>query len=265
MSKIQFDKKQLPQVIVLGIMCAGLFGYFAFKMITPPPSEAAPQPAAPAASASASPASTTAAPAAATPVALASVIDTPPSPNMHDPFVPASFASAPPAPKLQTASAAPAPLPAAPPLPKLPAFPQIQPLPAPPSRQVAPWPKFSNVLSQAPTAPRDLGPEGWTVTGVLGSDSDPAGRIACLRNGDLHKFVKAGGSIDGDFQVISINRDSVVLGRDNHKYRLSLGQSVSPQHAPAPNTGGTQVAPLASPAQKLAPAIMLRGNSSTSA
>ncbi len=271
MSKIQYDKKQLPQVIVLAVLSVGLFSYFAYRIITPPPSEAGPAPT-PAKTVAVAPAAASGvAPVGATQVASAGVgpadvvdpntvpvIDSPPMPGMHDPFIAPAFTADPSAIKATdprvvvppTVSALPPPTRIA----KMPSFSTIAPLPtAPPLpgglKGAAPAP-----IVKAPDV--DPGPAGWVVTGVLGSDDDPGGRIACLRNGELHRFVRAGGSIDGDFQVVSINRDSVVLRKAEKVYRLNLGNQLMPAHSSMPNSApsGTSL-PVPAAADKTVPAV----------
>ena len=82
----KIDKKQMPQVIGLGVASCGMFGFFAFKMIAPTASAAPPPPPAKnakVAAAAAAPASEGAGAApAATPDAK------PPTPGMRDPFIP---------------------------------------------------------------------------------------------------------------------------------------------------------------------------------
>src|SRR5579884_3786273 len=43
MAKFQFDKKQLPAVFAMAVASVGLFGYFFWKINTPPPLQAAPK------------------------------------------------------------------------------------------------------------------------------------------------------------------------------------------------------------------------------
>jgi hypothetical protein len=254
-SKIQYDKKQLPQVIVLGVLSLGLFGYFGFRMLTPPPSEAAPQGTKAALTAKAETTATATVAAASTDAAapVAGVIDAPPVANVRDPFVaPVNDLAPLPVATNPTSPAAPPPLPVVRNVASLPAFNTIKPLPTARVPSAPPLNNFNNVNALPSAPPVDLGPSGWTVTGVIGDDTDPSSRIACMRNGDLHRYVRSGGTVDGDFQVVSVNRDGVVLRRSGHVYRLRIGQTVG-----AP-TAGTQALPAATPSDKPSPGVSIR-------
>ena len=179
----KIDKKQLPQVIGLGAASAGMFGYFAFKMIAPTASAApAPPPAKTVTAASAA-----GAPAVLSGDATASAVDAPPpTPGMHDPFIPAiSDKAGPrrrrrprPARMRRTASTA--------------GIGSADALPVPPPcRCPRPARRRTRRRSAArsdrsppmPIAgvPAPLAPPAWTVTGVLRSGDE---QVAILRSGD---------------------------------------------------------------------------------
>jgi hypothetical protein len=194
----KLDKKQMPQVIGLGVASAGLFGYFAFKMIAPTAS-AAPTSAAPAAAAPAAANTTPGMPAsqtATTTTDTPAVVDAPPpTPGMRSPFVPlippAPAAVTPPA---SPATAAPAPRPvrvatantadggtAVPP-----GFGPLPPV-TPTSAVTPPTVGTPGSVAPLPVAPTPA--PAWTVTGVLQSGSED---VAILRNGSERAYVHPG-------------------------------------------------------------------------
>jgi len=249
-SKFQYDKKQLPQVIAMGILSVGLFGYFGWRMMAPPATQAAPQPVAkpaaalpggqatPDASASATaPTATGAAPAPlASPGAIATVgsntqqtVASAPTGDMRDPFaVPAGA----PAKSVTTVVAPPLPhvMPTAMQGPPMPTLPSIQPL------QLGSLPPALPAVSVAapPAAP------AWQVTGVIVGDSDPADHIAILRDGDQRRYVRPGQMVDGEFRVESVDQDGVTLTRGSERFRLTLGGNpAATKHVPIPSGAST--------------------------
>lgn len=220
----KIDKKQLPQVIGLGVASCGMFGYFAYKMVMPsaaaapaPPAKAAPTPSgggAAGGTAKAAPAATTA--------SAPPMVAPPPSPGMHDPFVPAIIGTAasaagpmpaaPQAAKIQEASIS-GPTAAVPPAPPLPPMGrgdgQPGPLTTPTGPTITPMPV-------APSAPP------WTVTGVLRSGGET---MAILRNGDQRLIVHAGDMVDSQYRIVEVTREFVVLRHGEQSYSLPLGGS----------------------------------------
>jgi hypothetical protein len=194
------------------------------------------------------------------------VIDSPPAPGIHDPFIPPAITVDPSEVRPgDTANGLPPsvkPLPAPTRIAKMPSFTPIAPLPSAPPLPPGGLSGFKSVTASplpSPTKPvADPGPAGWVVTGVLGADDNPGGRIACLRNGDIHRFVRAGASIDGDFQVVSINRDSVVLRKAERVYRLMLGTSIQPANSSTPSAPAGSTLSLPAAADKTVPAVILR-------
>lgn len=233
-SKFQYDKKQLPQVIVMGILSLGLFGYFGWKMLAPPPTQAA---APPPAAASAAPGAAGAVGAAnsAASVTVAPITDEAsvgaPGPEMRDPFMVPAWATAPTATPARSAPAA-QPAASAPPAPSLPELAAFHPLP-PATAVVTPSPAATGPA--APPAP--TGPQ-WQVTGVLTGDS-PDSYLAILRSGDERRYVRTGSMVDGEYRVDSIDGSGVTLVKGSATYRLSLGgQSTAPKHEHVPVPSG---------------------------
>jgi hypothetical protein len=213
MSKVQFtfDKKQMPQVIGLGVLSAAMFAYFTVKIITPPPAERV------SASVIAAPNSATtitAVKAVETPadVAIADLISgPPPTSSMRDPFWQPWQAPSKTAPDKQTTS-------------------QTQPASLPQGNlgPLAPMPSSSAVqplsaLNPAP-APAPPAPIMWKVVGVL-AGSTSGERIAVLRNGDARRFVALGGMVDDQCQLIGIDRFGVTLRQGKQHIRLLLEDS----------------------------------------
>ena len=234
----KLDKKQTSQVAVMGVLSAGLFGYFAKTMILPSPASAkGPAPTPPAGGATPGTTSSPAAGAAAAPggsqtasAAGAAVIpeDVPaPSPLIRDPFV-QPLSSAPPAATLP--STAPA-RPAAP-QPRVSRLEGLSPAPFPvPSAPALPFPAMSTrpapkaaMLPPLPVAPP------WTVTGVLQSGNE---HIAILRSGDARRFVRTGEYVDDQFQVTAVTRSAVVLRSGKAVFTLPLGGAKEPGAAKA--------------------------------
>lgn len=250
MSKIQvnYDKKQLPQVIVMGVLSLGLLGYAASILMAPPPTaRAAAAPGAPAAAATPVASTAGAAPATSTSTVdgsepVAGLIDAvAPSQTMRDPFVsciqqittPTTPAPPPVStavqnflkPPTQTVAAMPAmpsasvirPLSDTPPI--LPSMTAIQPAAAPPPPLTV-----------------------WTVTGVLfGSGS--AKKIAVLRSADSRRYVALGSMVDDQYRLIGIDRFGVTLQQGKTRLRLKLGGD-----APAPTVSTAATASASTPA-----------------
>ena len=202
MSGLNYDKKQLPQVIGLGVLSAGLFAYFGLKMITPPPTQAAAAPASTitAAAPIAGAAKLATAAGALDPDVAALLGAAAPSDTMRDPFAaPSLIATTPPAttgPNAGNGS-----------IPGLPALGQVRPLPIPGS----------------PDAPA-----AWSVTGVICSDANPGESLAIFRSGDTRRYVRLGSMVDDDIRLIGIDRDGVTISRGNDHIRLALGTSAPP-------------------------------------
>ena len=216
------DKKQIPQVIVLAVVAVAFFAYFALKLILPTPAAAKTGPGVTLAA--------TPTPAAGTPVvpvpavaADAALTAPPPGPGMRDPFVPAI---------LDAATQPPAPAPAArtvstkgpsethpfsvAPLP----IPSVQALPFPPA--VSAGPANGRKNRAAGLAPLAVAPPppAWVVTGVL--QSGPV-HIAILRDGEARRFVKQGDFVDGEYKVVLVTRQTVILGHGAIRFVLPLG------------------------------------------
>lgn len=235
-------KNQVPQVIVLGLLCAAFFSYFIFKMVVPTPAAAGVRAASPTTVAKVAnpaqtnpsqpgPAQANLAPnssqqaniASATGDPSASVAAPPPTPGMHDPFAPEISAQAQvsqPAPSVRTASLKTSDLSAI----------HVPSVPSLPAMGVREMPTNLPDLAQSATAEQPAVPN-WTVTGVVASGSE---HMAILRSGDARRFVRQGDVVDGDFRVASVSRDSVVLQHGKTRITLLLG---GVQPAAVPSTG----------------------------
>jgi len=252
----KLDKKQTSQVAVMGVLSAGLFGYFAKTLILPSPASAkgpAPPPAAPAATSGAagSPApSAASAPGAHQTASAAGAVTAPadvpaPSPLMRDPFV-QPVSSAPPV----VAAPAPAPAPAAAPPVRVTRLEGLSPAPLfVPRAPVLPFPAAG--ARPAPTAaglpPLPVAPP-WTVTGVLQSGSE---HIAILRSGEARRFVRQGEYVDSQFQVASVTRNAVVLRSGRAVFTLPLGGAKETGQAKA---GHSPAFPVSAPSVPALPA-----------
>ena len=214
MSKIVFDKKQLPQIILLGTLSAGLFGFFGLRLLTPPPTQAAAPPI------PVPGAATAAAPGAVAGVDPSAFIGAgAPTDGMRDPFIP-GLTAAPPAP-VQVASAS---MGSAPPIPGLPGAGDVRPLPAAPAYKE------------------------WTVTGVICSDLDRSAAVAIFRSGDERRYVRLGSLIDDSTRLIGIDRNGVTVARGEERTRLTLGGVVA-----APRKAAVAVQPTGSFIPSVAP------------
>jgi len=79
--------------------------------------------------------------------------------------------------------------------------------------------------------PPPLAPPAWTVTGVLRSGD---AQVAILRSGDQRRIVKRGDEVDSQFRVVSVTRNSVVLGHGDARFTLPLGSAKSAAAAARP-------------------------------
>lgn len=228
MANVTYDKKQLPQVIGLGVLSVGIFGYFTAKLITPPAAQAsAPQPAAttPTAATATTTDASASAGAAGQPtdgeVATALIGATAPSDEMRDPFV---------------AYTSPAP----------PAVPALAATPGSPTPGV---PSVPGLPGAGDVAPLNPGPVdgGWTVYGVVCSDADPSAALAIFRRGDERRYVRLGTLVDDDTRLIGIDRGGVTVLRFGNRVRLGLG-GPTPESKPPAVVSGSTTAPITVPA-----------------
>lgn len=238
----KLDKKQVPQVILLAVMACAVFGWFAYRMITPTPAAASSAAAAASTPVASTPADGgTTAPATSADAAGLPAPVVPPGPGLRDPFVQAiSSAPAPaPTPAPVSAPAAPA-VSVAKPV-KVASLPPMVPVvPALPSGAASNWVRETPTAPAAAPAPVVIPPPLWTVTGVLASGSE---HVAILRSGAARRFVKKGDAVDGLFKVIAVTSDSVVLRHGSSRYVLPLGGA----KAAAPAAASRQAAPSAPP------------------
>ncbi len=277
---MKYDKKQLPQLIALGVLTAGAGTYTVVRLSAPgpvfaqvhPPVSAAKRGASALAATKPGPAAPAAQPGAgADPAAPADPgAAPPPGPAMRDPFavgyaVPVAAAAAPPAPA--AASALP-PLPgkplagrktaAMPGLSPLPVSPPLSPfgLPSAPAAPVLPGRlPGGSTASAGPSLLAAPPPPAWTVTGVLQGDG---GQVAILRSGEARRIVRSGDFVDSTYRVASVSRTAVVLKHGAAVYQLALGaaKAAPGAAAPAPPAFSAPAFSAPPPAPKPPPALL---------
>lgn len=236
MAKIQYDKKQLPVVVGMGLVSVGLFCVFVWKMTTPPPLQAAPRPGQTASTIGSRAALAQAAAASTANDSVAEALA--PSAALKDPFVPAIVdqQGSPFSKPVQIASAKTTENGGLPSVPNLPPVGGLQPLsPAPGSR-------LPGISAAAPSGP------SWTVTGVVSEPTDPRNRMAILRDGDVRRFVRLGDMVDSNFRLVDVSRRGVVLSGGDKRYKLPLGGA---------DSGKSSAKAAAVPASPLLPTGML--------
>ncbi len=262
MANVTFDKKQLPQVAALGTLSACMFGYFGFKMISPPATQAAPP--APAAGASAGTAGGASSPSAAASSATdpasggasgtdgdsvdpSALIGAPaPSTAMRDPFAataaPASIKT------VSSGDSAPKALPSLAALSAAQGGPKAEGASSLPSLTGAP----AAAPAPAPVAPQVVSPATqWSVSGVICSDINPSLSLAIFRAGNVRRYVRVGEWLDNTTQLTSLNRTGVVLVRSGMHFRLPLGASPELSGAAQqqqPSVSAPMPTPIPSPA-----------------
>ena len=232
------DKKQLPQIIALGILTAGAGTYAAVRLAAPGPVSAQTHSAAVAPVSAVKPGDprlSSTKPGMAVPAGIVAATSTsdapPPAPGMRDPFAvgysdtaagPGSVPSTPALPALmpgkQVAAVgrlspmpiSPAPMFGLPSAPPLPGGNHGQALPGLPLGPSAP----AVSITAAPAPP------AWIVTGVLaGAD----GKVAILRSGDARRIVRSGDFVDGTYRVTAVSRTAVILRHGLAVYQIKLG------------------------------------------
>lgn len=222
MAKIQVDKKQMPAVIAMGALSAGLFGFFVWKMTLPPAIQAAPKPgtAAAAAEMAGKRDAASAGSLASTGANDTSAQADAPTLALHDPFTPAITDINTPAKPVELASSQttdPGSVPSVPGLPPVgPLHPLTSPVGGTPGRGAA----------------EDSSKPDWTVTGVVSEPSDPRNRVAILRAGDVRRFVRLGDMVDSDLRLVGVTRKGVTLAAGSQIFHLPLGGD-SKRSAPA--------------------------------
>ena len=60
----------------------------------------------------------------------------------------------------------------------------------------------------------------WTVTGVLQGGGE---QIAILRSGEVRQFAHRGDVVGGNFRVVDVTRNYVILRHGTVRYTLPLG------------------------------------------
>jgi hypothetical protein len=231
MASVTFDKKQLPQVVALGVLTLGIFGYFASKTLFAPATQASPVPPTGSTPGNASivggssSAGTFVSPAASLPDPNAipdpsSLIGADaPTNSMRDPFIPAT--------PLSELTAPVAVLPKAPSvtggqISDVPGLGQIKPLPLPGSGGL---PGLGNASGsqQAGAAPDTA---AWQVTGIIQSDSDPSNAIAILRDASSRRYLRLGDQLDPETRMVGIDRNSVTLIRSGQRIQLNVSSTI---------------------------------------
>jgi hypothetical protein len=224
----KLNSKQTPQVIILGLLAAGMFGFFIYRMVTPSKAAANIQ----------SVVVSRPTHAAAVPATVVAYAAPPPSLAMRDPFIPGITDPAAMAAYQTTILAARAPLhPAARTVSAtwnvMPAT-HANPLPNA-------YPTFGgNIHAGLTAAPIGLPAGGldspqWTVTGVVSSGG---GEVAILRDGDNRRMVRRGEMVDGQFRVVTVEQNKVILAKGKDRFSLPIGgeQKVAPA-VPTPGAG----------------------------
>jgi hypothetical protein len=244
----KLDKKQLPQVIGLGVASCGLFGYFAVKMIAPtasaapPPKTAASATAGTAASGSATTSATSSASSA--PDANSAPVPDAPPPTlaMRDPFVPQENSDPDPAAPIMPAVANVPTLPnAAPAVSATGTASDVPPANLGPLPSSLAAPNSPGTLASQPAPIAALPPvaPAWTLTGILESGKS---QVAILRNGDARAYVQPGEMVDANFRVVDVTRSFVELRHGSQTYTLILGGPKTPPAQP----GAADAKPLVS-------------------
>ena len=228
---VNYDKKQLPQIAVLGTLSVGLFGYFAWKMITPPPIQAATVPT----SSHAIKSKTSAMAQADQSDPLAMMDAAAPTSTMRDPFIAlVTNASA-----AQAAAAAAIPGDLSSQHGRMISGPKTGPLlplsgisPLPPTNRIEP------TLGQQQAGQSALLNEAdkpqWTVTGIV-TGGDFGSHMAILRQGNSRRFVMLGEMVDDTYRLIGVDRNGVELQRGSQQFRIPLGAARKTQ---PPNASG---------------------------
>jgi hypothetical protein len=244
----KLDKRQAPLVVILSLLAAGLFGFFVYQMITPSKAAAHMQPSEEGLRQVRSIAQAVVAP----------VLAPPPSAGMRDPFIPGitdpavlmayrkTLQAAKPS---SPGGARPIPIPAA--WNSAISMPHVTPLPAA-------YPTFGGnshgSLAAAPIAPvdYDLQAPSWTLTGIVESGG---GEIAIMRNGDSRRMVRRGEMVDGQFRVVDVEANRVVLASGKARFNLPLGGEKKAPPVQSQATPGATAAPSNTPPSLATPAV----------
>ena len=237
MGKIQYDKKQLPQVVVLGVISLCLFGYGAAHLLTPPPLEAKQAPKAAVASLPQTMSKETVASSTVPPT----LFDQAPDARSRDPFV---VPSAPPNPDVKPEATV-KPLAPPPPPPKqmaaLPTLGSLMPLNVPKLPVPSPFKPVTAVRNTSKDVSPVTAGSGWQLTGVIGNDADAGSLIAVLRRGDEHRFVHVGEQLEPDVRVVAIMRGQVIIKSAGGRHTIKLGGSDAPASSLPVSPGGGPV------------------------
>ena len=206
---MKLDKKQIPQLVVLGVLVLFCVGYVSFKIFSPKTASAPPAPVNQAAEQDN----------AGDPAQASISIDTLPAgvfpditsiPSRRDPFTPQAL------PMTESANNQVQP-------------PRDNPLPRPALRSSSPWAKIQPVqpipsFSQGAVPViaqkvEDLDPK-FTLTGVVRGDQN----VAIIRVGEKGRYiVKQGQLIEGRYRVLSVTSDGAVLAYRDRRISLNLG------------------------------------------
>ena len=260
MANVTFDKKQLPQVAALGTLSACMFGYFGFKMLVPPATQAAPPAPTTGTSSGTGASGSAGASSSATDATSGAANETgdavdpsaligagAPSAAMRDPFAAAATPSAGKTISGATSDSAPKALPA------------LAELKAAQGKQAAsgasglpPLPGASPADPAPVIAPQIVSPAAqWGVSGVICSDINPSLSLAIFRAGNVRRYVKVGEWLDNTTQLISLDRSGVVLMRSGMRFRLPIGAGPEAPSAAAPQqqqASPTSMTPAPAPA-----------------
>lgn len=200
---MKLDKKQIPQMVVLGVLVLACIGYVSFTVMKPPATESAPPPKPVAkADVSAKLAAAAAQSDFEAPVGTFPGLSAPIA--RRDPFTVQSLGIAKPKPEaLKPISAATVRKAGATKLPPL-----------------IPMGNFSAASTPTLTAVPTFQDPDFVLTGVIRG----AENVAIIRVGDRGRHVvKQGQSIEGRYRVLSVSEDGAVLACGNRRIHLKLG------------------------------------------
>ena len=214
---MKLDKKQIPQLIVLGVLVILCIGYVSFKALSPKEAAAPPAPVNQAAEES-----TKSCEAVGDPSLASVAVDVTPTgvfpditsvPSRRDPFMPQAMPMA-----EGTVNQ----------IQPVVHVPNVKPLPRLNARKNNPWakiqpvqpiPSFSQGAAPVVVAQPDPDPQ-FALTGVIRGEEN----VAVIRVGEKGRYiVKQGQLVEGRYRVLSVSSDSAVLAYKDRRISVKLG------------------------------------------